>query len=96
MRRALGRLILAASWLVLVPGCSAQPVVDSLPSGIGLPDDAPQRPATSYQFPAVHDMPPPRANAPLSDEEQWRLEQELNTVRSRQERKAKDDKKAAQ
>jgi len=34
----------------------------------------------------VHDMPPPRATEPLSDEQQWKLEQDLNALRSRQER----------
>ena len=47
--------------------------------------NAPARPMTPYQYPAVHDIPPPRASAPMSDEEQLRLEKELRSVRDRQE-----------
>jgi hypothetical protein len=59
---------------------------------MGVPAGAPARPATPYQYPAVHDMPPPRATAPMNDEEQFRLEKELQAVRDRQE--AQEGKKA--
>jgi hypothetical protein len=52
---------------------------------MGVPAGAPARPVTPYQYPAVHDMPPPRAIAPMNDEEQFRLEKELQAVRDRQE-----------
>jgi hypothetical protein len=59
-------------------------MVDQLPGDMGLPKGAPARPVTPYQYPAVHDMPPPRATTPMTDEEQLKLEKELNTVRDRQ------------
>ena len=60
-------------------------MVDQMPGELGLPKDAPARPVTPYQYPAVHDMPPPRASAPMTDEEQFKLEKELRIVRDRQE-----------
>ena len=60
-------------------------MIDQIPGEMGLPKDAPARPVTPYQYPAVHDMPPPRASAPMNDEEQLKLEKELRTVRDRQE-----------
>ena len=33
--------------------------------GIGLPANAPERPAEPLAYPAVHDMPPPRTTAVL-------------------------------
>jgi hypothetical protein len=66
-------------------GCSVGPVIDQLPGDLGLPAGGPVRPATPYAYPAVHDMPPPRATKTMSDEEQFRLENELTAVRNRQE-----------
>lgn len=51
----------------------------------GLPADTPARPKVPYRFPAVHDMPPPRATPPLTDKQQWELEQDLTRARNRQE-----------
>ena len=50
-------LVLLGLGMTLV-GCAASPLVDQLPAGIGLPAGTPSRPATPYQYPAVHDMPP--------------------------------------
>jgi hypothetical protein len=62
---------------------------DRLPSDLGgLPAGAPARSATTYQYPAVHDMPPPRSTKTMSEEEQVRLEKELRAVRDRQESRA--------
>ncbi|HEY2756965.1 MAG TPA: hypothetical protein VGJ01_14670 [Pseudolabrys sp.] len=63
----------------------------------GLPSDAPARPATPREFPAVHDMPPPRADEPMTDEEQLKTEKALTSARDRLEgtRKAGDDDGAA-
>jgi hypothetical protein len=74
-------LVLAAA----LAGCAAGPLADQLPGDMGLPKDAPARPIAPYQFPAVHDMPPPRATRPLNDEEQFKLEKELGAVRDRQQ-----------
>ncbi|HEU4661559.1 MAG TPA: hypothetical protein VFS63_12950 [Pseudolabrys sp.] len=80
----------AARLLVLVgacllAGCTAAAIENVLPPSVGLPADTPVRPAAAYDYPAVHDMPPPRADKPLSEEEQVKLEKELSQVRDRQE-----------
>jgi hypothetical protein len=55
---------------------------------VGLPDDAPQRPATAAAYPAVHDMPPPRQSAVLTELEQQKLEKDLVAARQVQQGKA--------
>jgi hypothetical protein len=67
-------------------GCSAASIADKLPGDMGEPADAPARPATSYVYPAVHDMPPPRAAAPMTEEQQVKLEKDLEAERDRQEK----------
>ncbi len=71
--------------VALLAGCSASSVVDNLPSDIGLPQGTPARPAVAPQYPAVHDMPAPRAAAPLSEEEREKLQDDLIAARDRQE-----------
>jgi|PersoiStandDraft_1058852.scaffolds.fasta_scaffold33396_2 hypothetical protein len=96
MVRAHQASILAALGLATVlAGCSPGPMIDRLPGDMGLPAGAPARSTTPYQYPAVHDMPPARATAPMSDEEQLKLEKELTAVRERQEaQEAKEAKEA--
>jgi hypothetical protein len=58
-------------------GCGSL-IGEHLPNAVGgLPEAAPQRPAVAPTYPAVHDMPPQRTAAPLSNEEQRKLQQEL-------------------
>jgi hypothetical protein len=65
-------------------GCAAATIGDHLPSAAGgLPQNAPPRPSTSGDYPAVHDMPPPRSTTPLSEEEQQKLEDDLIAARKR-------------
>ncbi|MDO8876770.1 MAG: hypothetical protein Q8M24_01340 [Pseudolabrys sp.] len=67
-------------------GCASGGMLDQLPPALGgEPDSLPPRPKTGYQFPAVHDMPPARATAPMNDTDQVRLEKELGAARDRQE-----------
>ena len=63
----------------VVAGCSAgQTIADHLPTAAGgLPENTPQRPATSAAYPAVHDRPPRRDTPMLTDEEQRKLEEDL-------------------
>lgn len=99
MMRALGRSLLAAlsfGAFVALAGCSSGQVIDDLPANVGLPVDAPARPVTPYQYPAVHDMPPPRTSEPMSAEDQLRLEKELTAVRNRQEGGKSQDENAIQ
>lgn len=95
--RVLERSILAALGLAaMLTGCSAGPILGQLPPSLGgLPADAPASPAAPYQYPAVHDMPPPRAATPLTEQQQFKLEDELKAARDRQERRTGTDKKAA-
>jgi hypothetical protein len=97
MRTRLGRSLLAALAVAAsLTGCSAGPLGEQLPQSLGgLPAGTPPPPATPYQYPAVHDMPPPRATEPMSEEQQYRLEKELNALRDRQEGQEAKDKKAA-
>jgi len=87
-----GRL-LAAAMLMGLAGCGGGALIgDRLPEVAGgLPAGAPARPATPYEFPAVHDMPPARDTKPLSDEDQLKLEKELLATRDRQEAVTTDE-----
>lgn len=82
-RRALAAALVAVA--VVLAGCSAGSTVsDHLPTALGgLPDGAPQRPDTSRAYPAVHDMPPPRATTVLTDAETKKLESDLVAARNR-------------
>jgi hypothetical protein len=101
MHRTIGRSLLAACAVAAsLTGCSAGPLGDKLeqlPQSLGgMPPDLPKAPAMPYQYPAVHDMPPPRAAEPLSEDQQYRLEKELNAARDRQEAANPDAQKAAE
>jgi hypothetical protein len=97
MRATLIRSILAALCLAAaLTGCSAGPLGESLPESLGgLPAGTPPPPKVPYQFPPVHERPPPRATQPLTDEQQWKLEQDLNALRNRQEKREAADKAGA-
>ena len=75
----------ATLWLVTTLGaCSVSQIAD-LPTQVGgLPAGTPERPATAAAYPAVHDMPPARASALLTEEEQKKVEAELAAERDRQ------------
>jgi hypothetical protein len=96
MMRAGGRLLLASLSLAILAGCSSGQLINNLPASVALPADAPARPATPYAYPAVHDMPPPRATEPMSAEDQLRLEKELTALRNRQEGLKPEDEKTLQ
>ncbi|MCC6779217.1 MAG: hypothetical protein IT537_21745 [Hyphomicrobiales bacterium] len=85
--RPVGRVVAACIvlplWMILA-GCTSSSIGDSLPAAVGgLPEAAPKRPATPAAYPAVHDMPPPRASAVLTEEEQQKLENDLAAARQR-------------
>jgi hypothetical protein len=70
-------------------------MLERLPTALGgLPAGAPKPSGVSQQFPAVHDLPPPRGTTPLTDEQQLKLEHELQTLRDEQESKAAADAQA--
>ena len=87
--RAFDRAIFAALSLLLA-GCSSGPVIDMVPSAVGgLPSGAPARPAVTAPFPAVHDMPPPRADAALTADDQVKMEKGLKAARDQTEEEGK-------
>src|SRR5262249_59327855 len=82
-RRALAAALLAVA-VVRAGGSTGGMVADHLPTAVGgLPDGTPQRPGTSGAYPAVHDMPPPRAITVLTDAETKKLESDLIAARNR-------------
>ena len=85
MRSALALLCCAAA----LAGCAsineqAAGRLSELPA-VGLPADAPARPATPPPYPAVHDMPAPRGRALMTEVEQQKMEDDLVAARSRQQ-----------
>jgi hypothetical protein len=61
-------------------------MVEQLPASMGgEPAGTPERPTTVYAYPAVHDLPPPRATTPMTEEQQVKMEKELADVRAKQE-----------
>jgi len=78
---------LAGAGCVILASCSS--VLSELPTQAGgLPEGTPDRPATAPAYPAVHDMPPPRANAVLTEDEKKKVEAELAAMREQQARRA--------
>ncbi len=78
---------MALALAVGLGGCSS--TLGSLPTQLGgLPAGTPERPATPAAYPAVHDMPPPRPNTVLTEDEQKKTEAELAALRARQEKAA--------
>lgn len=94
-RSFLTSFLLAIGLSFELAGCAAGGMFDQLPASMGgEPVGVPARPDKPYQYPAVHDMPPPRATAPMTDEEQAKTEKELEALRDRQEGKQEPVKKA--
>jgi len=80
-------LALIGAGAVALASCSS--VLSELPTAAGgLPAEAPERAATAPAYPAVHDMPPPRASAVLTEEEKKRVEAELAAMREEQAKRA--------
>lgn len=87
-RRELSARVLAIMCFLAAAGllssCSASRIADSLPPSLGgLPEGVPERPAVQPEYPAVHDLPPPRADSTLSEAEKKSLKNELITTRER-------------
>jgi hypothetical protein len=86
----LRRCVLAMAGVALacsLASCSS--VLSELPTQMGgLPEGSPERPANSPAYPAVHDMPPPRAGAVLTEAEKNQVEAELAAMRQEQARRA--------
>jgi len=75
---------------LLLSGCATSDI-DRIPQELGgLPAGAPARPAQAPDYPAVHDMPPPRAANVLDAEQQKKLEADLIAIRNRQPNQQKN------
>jgi hypothetical protein len=67
----------------LLSGC-ASTVADNLPPMLGgLPTNTPARPAGPQAYPPVHDTPPPRQDALLTDAEVKQIEADMVKDRER-------------
>lgn len=51
---------------------------------VGLPANTPARPVVQGEYPAVHDLPPPRAETTLTPEQVDKAEKDLIAARNRQ------------
>ena len=72
---------------LLLASCSS--TFSSLPSQVGgEPAGTPERPVTPAAYPAVHDMPPARTSAVLTDAQRKQAEDELAAIRDRQNKRA--------
>jgi hypothetical protein len=81
-RAAVALLLLASA--AGMPGCTAANFGDRMPQAVGgLPEGVPPRPQTTSSYPAVNDVPPPRASSVLTSEEQMKVEDELTAARNR-------------
>lgn len=88
-RNLMARRRIAATALLLALGCalsacSSTSFSDLPPALGGLPQGVPERPAVQPAYPAVHDMPPERSTAIMTDEELKRAQAELVAARDRQ------------
>jgi hypothetical protein len=73
---------------MLLVACST--ALSEMPKELGgLPTGTPARPDAAPAYPAVHDMPPPRSTAVLTEEERKKVEAELAAMRAEQARRAK-------
>ena len=85
--RVAAHVVLAGVGMNLLAACST--VLSEMPTQMGgLPTGVPARPETAPVYPAVHDMPPPRTAAVLTEEERKKVEADLAAIRAAQERRA--------
>ena len=77
-------IILAVALTLLLPGLAAAQTASSNPFRVS--PDAPAPSTVQPPYPAIHDLPAPRATQPLSSDEQLRLERELSGIRARHEK----------
>lgn len=83
----LARAGLVVALLALLPACAS--TIGDLPAAVGgLPEGTPERSATPTAYPAVHDMPPQRSTAVMTDAEQKKTAAELTAARAAQDKRA--------
>ena len=87
-----GRLampIVAAVAAICLSGCASisekfAETASQMPV-VGMPEAAPERPAAPAAYPAVHNIPPARSSALLTNTEAAQLEADLLTARDQQQ-----------
>ena len=84
MSQTIGRTVFVAMMLAVggsLAGCGS--MIADLPV-VGLPADAPQRPKTAREFPAVHDIPDGRAirEGKMTNAEQQQIQADLVAARA--------------
>ena len=83
----IGMALVCAGAVTLV-ACSN--ILSEMPTQLGgMPAGTPERPAVAPAYPAVHDMPPPRATSVLTEAEKKKVEAELDAMRAEHARRAK-------
>jgi hypothetical protein len=86
-RRSALAAALAVALSAGMAGCST--VIDAIPTAAGgLPEGAPERPATAPDYLPVGDTTAARENRPLTDAERMKLEAELAAMRTQQGQRA--------
>jgi hypothetical protein len=90
VRRPLGRTATIAGAVLLAMGLGAcSSTLAELPAAVGgLPAGTPERQATPTAYPAVHDIPPPRTNTVLTEDEQKKAAADLTAARDQQVKRA--------
>jgi len=85
-RDYLAAVILALFGACVLTSCAPAGMGDKLSPALGgLPTDAPARPTAPYEYPAVHDMPPPRSDTPMTEDQQLKMEKDLTAIRDKTE-----------
>lgn len=85
--RSFARAAMVCASSVWLAACSS--VLSEIPTQMGgLPAGTPPRPDNPPDYPAVHDMPPPRSAAVLTEEERKKVEAELAAMRAEQAKRA--------
>jgi hypothetical protein len=91
MRRRSAALALV---LALPAFASCSTVLSQLPESMGgEPAGTPERQVTPAVYPAVHDMPPPRTDAVLTEKQRQEATSELDAIRAKQAKQVEEAKK---
>jgi hypothetical protein len=86
--RWLAPAAIAAFVATALCACSST-VFSDMPTAVGgLPAGTPERPVTPTAYPAVHDMPPRREDAVLTDAELRKAQDDLQAARDRQTKRS--------
>jgi hypothetical protein len=77
---------LAGAWCLILASCAS--TGSQSPGQVGVTPTGDSAAAGAPVYPAVHDLPPPRPNSVLTDDEKRRIEAELAAMREQQAKRA--------